>query len=90
MKIAENFHDPRTTKQGSPEDPAVSALMDPAGAPMGQDSGESVAYLGQPADENSAHFLPFIHESPHSLLGSTQKLEGPAAMTLCVRWSNTT
>jgi hypothetical protein len=49
LKIAENFHDPRTTKQDSPEDPAVSALMDLAGAPMDRDSGESVAYLGQTA-----------------------------------------
>ena len=35
MKIAENFHDPRTTKQDAPEDPGVSALMDLAGGSDG-------------------------------------------------------
>ena len=45
MKIAENFHDPRTTKQDSPEDPAVSALMDLAGALMDWDLVASVACL---------------------------------------------
>jgi hypothetical protein len=49
LKIAENFHDPRTTKQDSLEDPAASALMDLAGAPMDWDSVASVACLGQTA-----------------------------------------
>src|ERR1700720_3340764 len=31
-----------------------------------------------------------LARNAHSLLGSTQKLDGPARMTLCVRWSNTT